>query len=357
MLEIVSNTKIEQMLTRLFFFAFILSLVFTGCNEDLSFKFSTPKKINIDKKLLLRVNETNGAPVDSIHFYLNGVKIAQKNNVEINLQDQKLGKHLLTATLFFEGQTKKLNNVIHFLADQKPVIYDFKIVNTFPHDSDAFTQGFEYHNGFMYESTGGNGTSFIRKTVLESGKILQQKDLDPPYFGEGITLFNNKIYQLTWRAKKGFIYDLHTFESLNSFSYGKSKEGWGLTHNKQELIKSDGTERIWFIDPQSLQEKHFIEAYTNKRKAERLNEIEYVQGKIYANIWQKNTIIIINPKNGTIEGVVNLNKLRKSVDLKEQNKDAVLNGIAYDSENDRLFVTGKNWDKTFEIKLIPQNPK
>ena len=130
-----------------------------------------------------------------------------------------------------------------------------------------------------------------------------------------------------------------------------------MTHNKQELIKSDGTERIWFLDPQNGQEKRFIEAYTNKRKAERLNEIEYVQGKIYANIWQKNTIIIIDPKNGTIEGVVNLNKLRKSIDLKEQNKDAVLNGIAYDSENDRLFVTGKNWNKTFEIKLIPQNPK
>jgi glutamine cyclotransferase len=345
------------MLTRIFFLAFLSSLLFIGCKEDISFKFSTPKKINIDQKLELSVGETNGTVVDSVHFYLNGLKIAGKNNAKINLQDQKLGKHLLTATLFFQGQTKKLNNFIHFLAAQKPVIYDFKIINTFPHDSDAFTQGFEYHKGFIYESTGGKGTSFIRKTVLKTGKTLQQKDLNSQYFGEGITLFNNKIYQLTWQSKKGFTYDLNTFEPLKSFAYGESNEGWGLTHNDQELIKSDGTERIWFLDPQNLQEKRFIEAYTNKRKAERLNEIEYVKGKIYANIWQKNTIIIIDPKNGTIEGIINLNKLRNSVDLKEQNKDAVLNGIAYDSENDRLFVTGKNWNKTFEIKLFPQNPK
>jgi len=342
---------------RFLVYVFLSSLIWTGCNKDFAFKFSTPKKTNIDKKLVLNVHETNGKPIDSIHFYLNGHKIAQKNNVEINLKDQKLGRHVLTAKVFFEGQTKKLNNVIHFLADQKPVLYDFQIVNTFPHDSNAFTQGFEYHKGFIYESTGGKGASSIRKTVLKTGKILQQKDLNAQYFGEGITLFNNKIYQLTWQASKGFIYDLNTFELEKSFPYGNSKEGWGLTHNGQELIKSDGTEKIWFLEPQSLQEKRFVEAYTNKRKAERLNEIEYIQGRIYANIWQKNTIIIVNPKNGAIEGIVNLNKLRKLIHLKKDSTDAVLNGIAYDSENDRLFVTGKNWNKTFEIKLIPQNPK
>lgn len=342
------------MLARIFFFTLISGLSLIGCKEDITFKFSTPKKINIDKKLKLTILETKGTTLDSVHFFLNGVKIAENNNSEINIQHQKLGKQLLTATLFFEKQTKTLNNVIYFLADHKPVIYDFKIVNTYPHNPDAFTQGFEYYQGFIYESTGQNGKSYIRKTELETGKVLQQKNLDHQYFGEGITLFNDKIYQLTWHAKKGFVYDLDTFEPLKSFSYGKSKEGWGLTHNEKELIKSDGTERIWFLDPESLQETHFIEAYTDKRKAERLNEIEYVQGQIYANIWQKNTLIIIDPKNGTIEGAVNLNKLRTLIDVNEQINDAVLNGIAYDSQNDRLFVTGKNWNKTFEIKLIPK---
>lgn len=345
------------MLARIFFFTLISGLSLIGCKEDITFKFSTPKKININKKLKLTILETKGTTIDSVHFFLNGLKIAEKNNSEINIQHQKLGKQLLTATLFFEEQTKTLNNVIYFLADHKPVIYDFKIVNTYPHNPDAFTQGFEYYQGFIYESTGQNGKSYIRKTELETGKVLQQKNLDPQYFGEGITLFNDKIYQLTWQAKKGFVYDLDTFEPLKSFSYGKSKEGWGLTHNEKELIKSDGTERIWFLDPESLQETHFIEAYTDKRKAERLNEIEYVQGQIYANIWQKNTLIIIDPKNGTIEGAVNLNKLKTLIDVNEQNNDAVLNGIAYDSQNDRLFVTGKNWNKTFEIKLIPKKTK
>ncbi|MFC2126782.1 glutaminyl-peptide cyclotransferase [Bacteroidota bacterium] len=328
-----------------------INLFITGCNEDIEFKFNTPKKINIDKKLSFSVKELNGKEFDSITYKLDGKKIPTQNKIELDIQDKKLGRHTLTAIIYYEGKSKTLNNAIYFLADKSPVIYDFKLINTYPHDANAFTQGFEYHKGFLYESTGQKGASSIRKTELETGKVLQKKDLDAQYFGEGITLFNNKIYQLTWQAKTGFIYELESFKQLNTFTYENSLEGWGLTHNDKELIKSDGTERIWFLDPETQKEIHFIEAYTNKRKAERLNEIEYVNGKIYANIWQKNTIIIINPKNGTIEGVVNLNDLSKKVDHSENN-DYVLNGIAYDQENDRLFVTGKNWNKTFEIKLV-----
>ncbi len=165
-----------------------------------------------------------------------------------------------------------------------------------------------------------------------------------------MTILNNKIYQLTWKKKVGFVYNLESFELEKTFNYKQSKEGWGLTHNMEKLIKTDGSERMWFLNPETLEEESFIETYTNKRKAENLNELEYVKGKIYANLWQKNSILIVEPSNGAIEGIVNLKGLQSKAG--QDGDDNVLNGIAYDIENDRLFVTGKNWNKVFEIKLI-----
>ena len=173
--------------------------------------------------------------------------------------------------------------------------------------------------------------------------------MDRQYFGEGMTIKDGKIYQLTWRKKIGFIYDLESFELEKTFDYGKSKEGWGLAHNDKMLIKTDGTERMWFLDPVTFKEVSYIETYTDKRKAEKLNELEFVNGKIYANIWQQNSILIVNPESGAIEGIVSLKGLQSKAGQKGE--DNVLNGIAYDQENDRLFVTGKNWNKVFEIKI------
>ncbi len=340
------------MLHKFLSFFILSSLVLISCNNDFEFKFISPQKININKPLSLSVQEVNGQTIDSVHYFLDGKEINAKNNGSLNINQHRLGKHTLTAQIYFEGNTKKLHNTIYFLADKAPTIYNYKLINTYPHDANAFTQGLEFHDGYIYESTGKRGKSSIRKTDLKTGEILQIASLDKKFFGEGMTIFNNKIYQLTWQSKQGFIYNLNTFEQTGSFTYNNSKEGWGLTHNNKELIKSDGTEKIWFLDPETLQEKYFIEAYTNKRKAERLNEIEYINGKIYANIWQKNTIIIINPVNGTIEGVVNLNGLSKLIENSKKSVDYVLNGIAYDPKTERLFVTGKNWDKMFEIELI-----
>ena len=223
-------------------------------------------------------------------------------------------------------------------------------MNNYPHDASAFTQGLEFYKGFIYESTGQKGESSLRKVVLKTGEIVLKKELDDEYFAEGLTIFDDKLYLLTWQKKLGFVYNLNDFTLIKSFPYGRSKEGWGLTHSADALIKSDGTERLWFLDPITLKETHFIEAYTNTRKAERLNEIEYIKGKIYANVWQKNTILIINPDNGTIEGIIDLKGLDKNIT--KGSEDAVLNGIAYDEKTDRLFVTGKDWNKLFEIKIF-----
>lgn len=325
-----------------------IALFFVNCEDDIRFVLKSPKKININKQLEFEVTEENGNPSDSIHFFLDGKRTSKTS---LDISKEVLGFHTISAVVYYQGTSKKLINRVYFLADRSPKIYTYTVVNTFPHDPNAFTQGLEFYNGYLYESTGQHGKSSIRKTDYKTGKILQIKNIDEKYFGEGITIFDNQIHHLTWQSKIGFVYDLETFKKKSSFKYGKSLEGWGFTHNSKELIKSDGTERLWFLDPKTHKETHFIEAYTNKRKAERLNEIEYINGKIYANIWQKNTIIIIDENNGTIEGVINLNGLSKMVQKVSNNNDYVLNGIAYDAENDRLFVTGKNWNKTFEIKI------
>jgi len=329
---------------------FTISVIFflTSCGNKYKLQLNSPKTIQVSKSLKVSVVEKNRNPIDSVQYFINGKEIL--NNESIDIHNYRLGKHAISATVYYAGQNKKLNNTIYFLANKAPELYKFEIINEFPHDKNAFTQGFEFYNGFFYESTGQRGKSTLRKTEIETGKILQKIDIDKKYFAEGMTIFNNKIYLLTWQNKVGFVYNLETFELERTFDYKTSKEGWGLTHNNEQLIKTDGTERMWFLNPETLEEEKYIETYTNKRKAEKLNELEFINGKIYANLWQKNSILIVDPSSGAIEGIVNLKGLQSKA--AQDGDDNVLNGIAYDKENDRLFVTGKNWSKVFEIKLL-----
>ena len=329
---------------------FILSFLFfmNACGNKYQLQLDSPKTIQIDKPLKISVKEKSGNPIDSIQYYINGIKV--ENNEAIDINNFKLGKQAVSATIYYEGKSKKLNNTIYFLNDTPPIVYTFEIINEYPHDNQAFTQGFVYDDGYFYESTGQNGESTLRKTEITTGKVLQKLDLERQYFGEGLTIKDGKIYQLTWKKKVGFVYDLASFELEKTFDYGQSVQGWGLTHNNEYLVKTDGTERMWFINPKTFREVSYIETYTNKRKAEKLNELEFVKGKVYANIWQQNSILIVEPSTGAIEGIANLKGLQSKAGQKGE--DYVLNGIAYDAENDRLFVTGKNWNKVFEIKLI-----
>lgn len=327
----------------------LLTLFFlSSCGNKYKLQLDSPKMIQVNQPLKLMVKEKSGNPIDSIQYFINGELVV--DNESIDIQNYKLGKQAVSATIYFDGQTKKLNNTIYFLSDTAPKLYAFDIINEYPHDEKAFTQGFVYYKGYFYESTGQYGRSSLRKVDIESGEVLQKVDLDKKYFGEGMTIFRDKIYQLTWQKNIGFIYDVDSFELEKTFEYNQSKQGWGLTHNHNNLIKTDGTERVWFLNPDTLKEVSYIETYTNKRKAEKLNELEFVKGKIYANIWQQNSILIVNPSNGSIEGIVNLKGLQSKAG--QEGEDNVLNGIAYDEEGDRLFVTGKKWNKVFEIKLL-----
>ena len=231
-------------------------------------------------------------------------------------------------------------------ADQVPV-YGYEVVNTFPHDPTAFTQGIIFHDGALIESTGLEGRSTLRRVELQTGKVLQKVDVPPFFFAEGMTLFNGKIYQLTWKGEKGFIYDPQTFKKTGEFTY--TGEGWGLTHDADSLILSDGSNQIRFIDPNTYKVKRTISVLDRGRPLEEINELEYVRGEIFANIWHDDRIVRIDPQTGRINGWVDMTSLLKPGDV--TNEEAVLNGIAYDEQGDRLFVTGKLWPKLFEIKL------
>ena len=330
-------------------------ITLTSCETEYKFTIKTPKKVVLNDEVTISLIEENNNPVEEVTLFINGKEISSANGTaKIQTKDLGVGKHVISALVAYgENKSKKVNNSLEIFSNIPYQAYGFKIVNTYPHDSNAFTQGLEYHNGFLYESTGQRGKSSLRKVELKTGKVLQKIDLDDKYFGEGMTITNGKIYLLTWQANKGLIYNLETFKLEKEFPYNRSLEGWGLAHSDTELIKSDGTHKIWFLDPETQKEKRYIQAYNQNQSIPELNELEYVNGKIYANYWQKPLIAIINPENGIVEGLVNMSNLiteiKKSQNLKE---DDVLNGIAFDAENNRLFVTGKNWSKLFEIELI-----
>ncbi|MEM7346838.1 MAG: glutaminyl-peptide cyclotransferase [Chloroflexota bacterium] len=232
--------------------------------------------------------------------------------------------------------------------NQTIIDYTYKIINSYPHDPAAFTQGLIFEDNIFYEGTGLRGQSSLRKVDPESGQVLQIRPIADQYFGEGITIFEDRLIQLTWQARVGFVYNKDTFEPLQQFSY--PTEGWGLTHDGERLIMSDGTANLYFLDPISLAEIGRVEVQDDQGPVVRLNELEYINGEVYANIWQTDFIVRIIPETGQVVGKIDLSGLLSPEDI-TQPVD-VLNGIAYDAENDRLFVTGKLWPKLFEIELV-----
>lgn len=230
-------------------------------------------------------------------------------------------------------------------------VYDYQIVHSYPHDTKAFTEGFFYRDGYFYESTGLNGRSSIRKVDIESGKTLQKMDIGKRYFGEGISDWKGKIIGLTWKSGLGFVWNLKTFRQVKSFDY--DGEGWGLTHNDQYLIMSDGTPVLRFIDPENLTTVRKITVTAHGEELPELNELEWVDGEIFANVWQTNKIVRIDPETGKVTGIIDLTGILAQAGKLPSPID-VLNGIAWDEEHRRLFVTGKLWPKIFEITLIPR---
>lgn len=226
--------------------------------------------------------------------------------------------------------------------------FGYEIINTYPHDPGAFTQGLVFYRGDLYESTGLNGSSSLRQVELTTGRVTKIVTVPAQYFAEGLALFNNRLYQLTWLSQSAFVYDLDTFGMQKTFNY--SGEGWGLTHDGHSLIMSDGTNTIRFLDPETFLVQRTINVTDNNASIRQINELEYIKGQIFANIWQTDRVARIDPQTGRVTGWVNLAGLLSPED--RARPVDVLNGIAYDEVNDRLFVTGKLWPKLFEIRLI-----
>ena len=226
--------------------------------------------------------------------------------------------------------------------------YTYKIVKVYPHDPEAYTQGLVYKDGYFYEGTGLNGRSSLRKVRLETGEVVQRVDLPPEFFGEGIALLEAKIFQLTWKAGTGFIYDARDFQLLRKFSY--PGEGWGLNTDGHLLYMSDGTPEIRVLNPETLKEVRRIKVHDGDSPVQELNELEFINGEIFANIWQTDRIARISPRTGKVVGWIDLSGILSP--MYRRTPDAVLNGIAYDPQGRRLFVTGKLWPNVFEITLV-----
>jgi glutamine cyclotransferase len=227
--------------------------------------------------------------------------------------------------------------------------YTVQVVNIYPHDTNSFTEGLLFNNGFLYEGTGINGNSKLLKIDLQTGSAVQSYSLPANYFGEGITIFNDKLIELTWQQHIGFVYGKDNFNLLGNFTYGT--EGWGLTTDGQKLIMSDGTANLYFLDPVTLNVTGSVEVHDSSGPVTQLNELEYVKGDIYANIFEQKQIVIINPATGLVKGWIDLSSLHDPSESVDMNN--VLNGIAYDAGGDRLFVTGKCWTQLFEVTLVP----
>jgi len=255
-------------------------------------------------------------------------------------------KLYLTAILIVAVALVVVAVIIVLLNDTKPVNYTYNVVNVYPHDPNAFTQGLVIEQGVLYEGTGLYGGSTLRRVDLETGNVLQSYVLSNEFFGEGITVFGDKIIQLTWQNQKGFVYDKHSFDLLQEFSY--PTEGWGITTDGSQLIMSDGTATLYFLDPETFETVGQVEVHDDG-PVTNLNEREYINGEIYANIWRTDKIAIINPQTGQVTAWIDLTGIYTP---ESSDPNSVLNGIAYDAEGDRLFVTGKLWSQLFEIELI-----
>jgi len=340
--------------------AILLAATITSCKDDAEDKknlfaidFSDVKgQYKANETLPLGVVNAQKREIDSVVYYLNDKKVGTAKGTEkltAALTDSKLGYQNIKALVFYEGDNAETTAQIEVVSGIPAKILSYEIVNIYPHDANSYTQGLEFYRDTLVEGTGQYGKSVLRKNNYKTGEAYKQVAIDGKYFGEGITIFGDKIYQLTWKENTGFIYNAGSLNKIKEFQYFKTVQGWGLTHDDKYLYQSDGSEKIYKLDPETLKEVSYVNVYAESRKAKELNELEYVDGKIYANIYQTNTIVVVDPETGSVLGMLNMEELAKKITKTAQTD--VLNGIAYNPKTKTFFITGKMWDKMFEIRL------
>lgn len=336
---------------------FLLAYACDAQKRATKLRFVSPEAgsmVRSGNPLLLKLDVPDSqSPVDSIIYTIDGALVSSMLNsdsVTLDTDTFVFGNKTLSARVYKDGrETVAHSNIV--IVPQAPRYYSFRVVNEYPHDPNAFTQGLEYHNGYLYESTGQyHGKSSLRRTNPETGEVLKKINLADRFFGEGLTIVGDRIIQLTWMENTGFVYDLQTFDKIREFQYGQAKEGWGICFDGERLIMSDGTNRLYFLNKDTYEEEYTVDVFNHQGPRKSLNELEYIDGKVFANVYGEDIIVIINPTTGAIEGEINLLGIYPEKDKLDHDNE--LNGIAYDRETNRLFVTGKNWAKLFEIELI-----
>ncbi|MDB4920299.1 glutaminyl-peptide cyclotransferase [Mucilaginibacter sp.] len=304
-----------------------------------------------------------GSKPDSVVYVLDSVKIGSKKDTtafSLKTDTIPLGPRIITAKVYTGGKNQDASTNIVLLPSKAPEEYTFKVEKVFPHDTSCFTEGILYHDGFIYESGGGyldppqgqvkDGQSSLRKVDLTTGKVLQKAMVDPKVFGEGISIVGDKIIQLTYHEKIGYVYDKKSFKQLSTFPNNTGVEGWGMCFDGKKLYMDDSTNRIWFLDKDTYRQIGYIDVFDDKGAVNEVNELEYIDGKLYANIWKQNTIIAIDPKTGAVLQRIDLTSLYPE---NKRNEGAdVLNGIAYDAAAKRIFITGKKWNKLFQVSFV-----
>lgn len=350
-----------------FLFIILLGVILSNCggakkenNSLFTFDTNLFKAQYVPQESVeLTLLNPNSKTVDSVVYYVNESKIGTTKGLgklTFDFKGQKLGYQNLKAIVYYEGELTEATDRVELVSNVEPKLLKYTIVNTFAHDTTAYTQGLEFYRDTLYEGTGNGsgpsgkkGISSLRKTNYKTGEIFKKIELSEQYFGEGITILNNKVYQLTWLNNEGYVYNADTFKKEKTMPYYKKMEGWGLTTDGKSLYMSDSSETIHILNPNTFAEIGSINVYSLANKVKAVNELEWINGKIYGNVYQKDAIAVINPKNGAVEGILNLAELKTKI--KQTENTDVLNGIAYNPKTKTIFVTGKNWDKMFEIKI------
>jgi len=315
------------------------------------------KKNTIGDKLTVnfKVKIKDGS-FGKIELFLDGKTLIKEekfeDSYEIDTRNLSVGTHYLkTIATTNDGASGENYADFLLLSDLIPQKFGYKIIKAYPHNIEHFTEGLEIHNGFLYESTGQEGTSSIYKTDLSTWKVIKENKLDNQYFGEGITILNDKLYQLTYKTQIGFVRNLKTFDLIKTWNF-KNLQGWGMTNDGNSLIMSDGTEFLTYLDPENLNEIKRIQVCNNAGIVTNLNELEYINGEIWANIWTSDIILKIDPKTGKVLAEIDLNGILSSNFLNKNSKVDVLNGIAFDKDKNKIYITGKFWPKIFEIEVV-----
>lgn len=326
---------------------YVNDIYLTSPVPNTTFQYNAPLKIAFDTKEKL--------PVDSVQLFWNGKRLTTiftgTTSHEIRIPDDKTGRNTIKLLAFHPDNKRSVaSESIIVQPARAPEKLQYKVLKVYPHDIRAYTQGLVYQDGILYESTGQYGESGIRKQDMNNGKILSGLSIDNSLFGEGITIYKDKIYQLTWTSGKGFIYDLKTFSLESTFTY--NTQGWGITTAGDKLIMSDGSHKLYHIAPSSFNLIKEVEVYDHNGPVKNLNELEYINGLIWANVWMEDRIVVIDPESGEVRQELDMSQLLSATEKSKLNdSDDVLNGIAWNPEKGSIYVTGKRWPKMFEIKI------